>query len=72
MRKLVDREGHRWEAAVAFGSYGEARVIFSRMDGDELRSVAAASETQREAEQELAGLADETLLERLEKAEPWE
>lgn len=71
MRRFSDHEQRRWQAAVSFGSFGQMHVVFSRMDGDELRTARLASGTQFEAENELAELEDEPLLELLAKAEPF-
>lgn len=71
MRVFNDKDGRRWEVAVAFGSFGEARLIFSRMDGDELRSLALGVDNTRQAERELAHHTEQTLLEQLDKAEAW-
>lgn len=71
MRLFDDHRGRRWEAAAAFGSYGEARLIFSRMDENELRVAAAKTATLRDATRDLETLTDEALRELLEKSEPW-
>ncbi|MGH8225964.1 MAG: hypothetical protein ACRER1_07425 [Gammaproteobacteria bacterium] len=72
MRLFDDQHGHRWEAATAFGSYGEVHLIFSRMDANELRTSTLKAATLREATQELEALTDTALREQLEKAEPWQ
>ncbi|MGH8162245.1 MAG: hypothetical protein ACRESR_08915 [Gammaproteobacteria bacterium] len=69
MRVFDDEQGQRWQAATVFGSYGEARLIFSRMDADELRTAAMPEATLREAEQRLEGFDEEALRACLAKAE---
>lgn len=69
MRIFNDAAGRRWEVATAFGSYGETRLIFSPLNGDELRSGAILAETQFEAEKILSDLSEADLQERLNKAE---
>ncbi|HEX5339379.1 MAG TPA: hypothetical protein VFX47_00680 [Gammaproteobacteria bacterium] len=71
VRTFTDTQGHEWEAATAFGSYGAVQLIFSRRAGNELRSCGMQAETLRDAEQELADCTELALRERLHRAEPW-
>lgn len=68
MREFYDELGRRWQVAVMFGSFGEPRMIFSRLESDELRTGPMQAETQRAAEGELAGLTDAALQNRLRDA----
>ncbi|HEX5340309.1 MAG TPA: hypothetical protein VFX47_05465 [Gammaproteobacteria bacterium] len=70
MRTFVDSDGHKWEAATAFGSFGAVQLIFSRRDRNELRTGGVQAETLHDAEQELAACSDMALQERLREAEP--
>jgi hypothetical protein len=72
MRTFTDNEGHEWEAAAAFGSFGAVQLIFSRRNGEELRSCGMQAETLHDAQQELAACTDDALRERLRTAELWE
>jgi hypothetical protein len=72
MRTFTDNEGHEWEAATAFGSYGAVQLVFSRRGGNELRTCGMQAETLHEAEQELAACSHTALLERLRGSEPWQ
>ncbi len=72
MRLFDDHASRRWEAATAFGSYGEVHLIFSRMDENELRTSILKAATLREAARELEALTDEALRDLLDKAEPWQ
>jgi hypothetical protein len=72
MRTFRDSEGREWEAAATFGSYGAVRLIFSRRNGDELRSCDMQADTLRDAEQELAAFTDTALREHLQTAVPWQ
>ncbi|MGH8274504.1 MAG: hypothetical protein ACRES9_09700 [Gammaproteobacteria bacterium] len=69
MRIFNDAQDQRWQAAVVFGSYGEVRLVFSRMDADDLRTAAMPAATLREAEQSLSVLNEEELRDYLDKAE---
>jgi hypothetical protein len=71
MRTFTDSEGHIWEAAAAFGSFGAVQLIFSRQNGKELRSCGMQAETLHDAQQELAACSEDALRERLHNAEPW-
>lgn len=71
MRLFDDDRGRRWEAATAFGSYGEVRLIFSRMDAEELRISTLEAANVREGQSALEALTDEALREHLDRAEPW-
>ncbi len=70
MRVFDDERGNRWQAATVFGSYGEARVVFSRVDADELRTAAMPDATLREAEQRLESFDEEALRTCLASAQP--
>ncbi len=70
MRTFDDAQGRRWQAATMFGSYGEAHLIFSRIDGDDLLAIAMPDATLREADERLAAFSTEELRERLGSAKP--
>jgi hypothetical protein len=72
MRVFADDDGAKWTAATVFGSYGEARLIFSRQEGDELRTLALAAENLREAERNLSALDEKELRTYLKEAEPYD
>lgn len=72
MRIFTDSQGHEWEAAASFGSYGAVQLIFSRRNGNELRSCNMQAETLHAAERELADWSDSVLRDRLTGAEAWQ
>lgn len=69
MRIFGDAEGQRWQAAAVFSSYGEARLVFSRMDAEDLRIAAMPVATLREAERTLSAFSEAELRDYLNKAE---
>lgn len=72
MRTFTDSEGHTWEAAAAFGSFGAVQLIFSRHNGKELRVCGMQAETLHDAQRELAACTESALRERLRTAESWQ
>lgn len=72
MRLFDDHLGRRWQAATAFGSYGEIRLVFTRVDENELRTSSLEAANMREGQNALEGLTEEALRECLESAEPWQ
>lgn len=72
MRVIEDGEGRSWDAIVGRGSWGSLVILFSLRGPNENRTFDLASETVRQAEQELAALTDDELRERLAGSKPWE
>lgn len=72
MRVIEDAEGRSWDAIVGRGSWGSLVILFSLRGPNENRTFDLASETVRQAEQELAALTDDELRERLAGSKPWE
>ena len=72
MRVIEDAEGRSWDALVGRGSWGSLVILFSLRGDNENRTSDLASETVRQAEQELAALTDAELRERLAASRPWE
>ena len=72
MRVIEDAEGRSWDVVVGRGSWGSLVILFSLRGPNENRTSDLASETVRQAEQELAALTDDELRERLAGSTPWE
>lgn len=72
MRVIEDAEGRSWDALVGRGSWGSLVILFSLRGANENRTSDLASETVRQAEQELAALTDDELRERLAGSRSWE
>lgn len=72
MRVIEDGEGRSWDVIVGRGSWGSLVILFSLRGPNENRTFDLASETVRQAEQELAALTDDELRERLAGSKPWE
>jgi hypothetical protein len=72
MRVIEDAEGRSWDVVVGRGSWGSLVILFSLRGPNENRTSDLASETVRQAEQELAALTDDELRERLAGSRPWE
>lgn len=72
MRVIEDAEGRSWDVIVGRGSWGSLVILFSLRGPNENRTFDLASETVRQAEQELAALTDDELRERLAGSKPWE
>ena len=72
MRVIEDAEGRSWDVVVGRGSWGSLVILFSLRGPNENRTFDLASETVRQAEQELAALTDDELRERLAGSKPWE
>jgi hypothetical protein len=72
MRVIEDGEGRSWDVIVGRGSWGSLVILFSLRGPNENRTFDLASETVRQAEQELAALSDDELRERLAGSKPWE
>lgn len=71
-RAFTDKQGRRWDVGVGRESYGMQVLLFAAAAGGEVRKALMHSNTWLEAEQELAGLSDAALQERLEASQPWE
>ena len=72
MRIFEDAEGRSWDAMLGRGSWGSLVLLFSLRGDNENRTADLAAETVRQAEQEVAGLSDDELRERLADSKPWE
>ena len=72
MRTIEDGGGRTWDVVVGRGSWGSLVILFSLRGPNENRTFDLASETVRQAEQELAALTDDELRERLAGSKPWE
>lgn len=72
MRVIEDAEGRSWDVIVGRGSWGSLVILFSLRGPNENRTFDLASETVRQAEQELAALSDDDLRELLAGSKPWE
>jgi hypothetical protein len=72
MRVIEDAEGRSWDVVVGRGSWGSLVILFSLRGPNENRTSDLASETVRQAEQELAALTDDELRERLAGSRPCE
>lgn len=71
MRTFTTHDGERWQAALLYGSFGSVLLVFSRIEGDEIRQYPMYVANFAEAERELAAMDTEALRETLEAAEPW-
>lgn len=72
MRQFHDEQGHSWEVAVTGASYGCMVLIFSRMQGAEIRQLLMGSVNQVDAESELLAMDEAELRALLAKAPPWD
>lgn len=72
MRIVEDAEGRSWDVMVGRGSWGALVLLFSLRGANENRTAELASETVRQAEQELAALSDDEVRARLADSKPWE
>ena len=72
MRIVQDGQGRTWDVVVGRGSWGSLVILFSLRGDNENRTADLASETVRQAEQEVAALSDDELRERLAGSKPWE
>ncbi len=72
MRIVEDAEGRSWDVMVGRGSWGSLVLLFSLRGANENRTADLASETVRQAEQELAALSDDEVRARLADSKPWE
>jgi len=72
MRIVEDAEGRSWDVMVGRGSWGSLVLLFSLRGANENRTADLASETVRQAEQELAALSDDEVRARLADSRPWE
>ncbi len=72
MRVIEDAQGRSWDALVGRGSWGSLVILFSLRGANENRTSDLASETVRQAEQELAALSDDEVRARLADSRPWD
>ena len=72
MRIVEDAEGRSWDVMVGRGSWGSLVLLFSVRGANENRTADLASETVRQAEQELSALSDDEVRARLADSKPWE
>ena len=72
MRIVEDAEGRSWDVMVGRGSWGSLVLLFSLRGANENRTADLASETVRQAEQELSALSDDEVRARLADSKPWE
>ncbi|HEY0035705.1 MAG TPA: hypothetical protein VGB66_03405 [Longimicrobium sp.] len=72
MRIVQDGQGRTWDVLVGRGSWGSLVILFSLRGDNQNRTADLASETVRQAEQEVAALSDDELRARLAESKPWE
>lgn len=72
MRSFEDDQGIVWQAAVMEASYGVEILLFSPMEGNEMRIVYLEAQNSIDAGRELEALTDDELRRRLEVAEDWQ
>jgi hypothetical protein len=72
MRIVEDAEGRSWDVMAGRGSWGSLVLLFSLRGANENRTAELASETVRQAEQELSALSDDEVRARLADSKPWE
>jgi hypothetical protein len=72
MRIVEDAQGRSWDVMVGRGSWGSLVLLFSLRGANENRTADIASETVRQAEQELSSLTDDEVRARLAESKPWE
>jgi len=72
MRVVEDAQGRSWDVMVGRGSWGALVLLFSLRGANENRTAHIASETVRQAEQELSALSDDEVRARLADSKPWE
>ena len=72
MRIFEDEQGVRWEAALLQGSYGHILLLFSPMQGTEVRQILMDANYMAEAGERLAALSDDKLRGLLGDARPWD
>lgn len=71
MRSFVDPRGTTWQAALLDASYGNVLIIFSPLQGSDVRQHLMDADNLAQAEGQLAGLTDHDLQGLLDNAEPW-
>jgi len=71
MRRFTDADGNDWDAQVGRESYGLHVVLFMAPGSGEVRQTMLAADTWLAAEDELEGLTEDELRERLAAATPW-
>jgi hypothetical protein len=72
MRTITDSQGKHWDITLGRESYGMQVLLFFPQAGEGVRKAMLASSTRLDAQQELSGLDDAALLERLQASVPWE
>ena len=72
MRIVEDADGRSWDVMVGRASWGSLVLLFSLRGASENRTADLASETVRQAEQELSALSDDEVRARLADSKPWE
>lgn len=72
MRSFTDEQGRTWDAVPGRESWGTVVLLLSPREGSGARVAPLASDTVRDAEQELADMSEAALRERLAESRPWE
>ncbi|MEX0430658.1 hypothetical protein [Spiribacter insolitus] len=62
MRRLVDGQGTEWSIDILFASYGTYYLVFNAAGGGEVRKLAIAADSQREAAAALAAMDEPALI----------
>lgn len=70
MRTITSDDGQLWDVAVQQASYGAHYLLFAARGSDEIRQALMTAATHIDAEQELAELSDEQLIDRLSELQP--
>jgi hypothetical protein len=71
MRAVVDASGRRWQVILGKESWGTLVLLFSPMDGGDVRTSVLTAETMKSASAELDSMSDDELLVRLGESRPW-
>lgn len=72
MRSFDDAQGQRWQAALLEASYGHVMLVFSPLQGTEVRQCLMTADNMADAEIELASIDDAGLCIRLTQARAWD
>lgn len=72
MRTFEDGHGQRWQAALLHASYGNVMLVFSPLEGSDVRQLLLDAENLRQAEADLQAMGDATLRTLLDQADDWQ
>ncbi|MBV6273401.1 hypothetical protein KVP09_10825 [Alcaligenaceae bacterium CGII-47] len=71
MRNFDDSHGNTWQAVLLDASYGNITLLFTAVQGDDIRHQLMSADNMAEAVEQLADMDDEDLRTILAQAQPW-